>query len=74
MPYRLGATEQQFPSSASNKLEHAFKPTKSIKDLVVGKKYPICKIKKVTTKHGDTLVAELNDCQVYLPKRLIATT
>ncbi|KAJ8939270.1 hypothetical protein NQ318_015228 [Aromia moschata] len=39
----------------------AFKPTISIKDLVVGKKYPICKIKKVTTKHGDTLVAELND-------------
>ncbi|XP_018566086.1 uncharacterized protein LOC108907054 [Anoplophora glabripennis] len=49
----------------------AFKPTKSLKELGTERKYPVCKIKKVPTKYGDGLVAELEDCQVFLPKRLL---
>ncbi|KAJ8913793.1 hypothetical protein NQ315_002699 [Exocentrus adspersus] len=48
----------------------AYKPSISVKELEVGKEYIIHKIKKITTTHGDVLVTELNDFQVFLPKRL----
>ncbi|KAJ8914103.1 hypothetical protein NQ315_014299 [Exocentrus adspersus] len=50
----------------------AFKPTIPLRNLKIDKKYRILGIKKITGgKYDDSLIAELEEAQTFLPKRLI---
>lgn len=47
-------------------------PQKHVKDLVIDQPYPITQLKLITKgPHGTSLVAELDDFQVFLPQRLV---
>ena len=47
-------------------------PTKPLSDLTLKKKYAVTKIRKVHTKHGTRIVAELeNQFAVFLPSRIM---
>lgn len=46
-----------------------FKPTVKLADLTVGEKYLIKNIKRITTQYGEAVVVDLEDKQVFLPKR-----
>lgn len=50
--------------------EVKFLPTKRLETLEQGLKHKITLLKKITTKYGERLVAELEDFQVFLPVRL----
>lgn len=40
-----------------------------LKDLQVGRLYPFVEVRPVETQHGRSIVVELEEFQVYLPKR-----
>lgn len=46
-----------------------FKPTLRALDMVVGEEYNILKAKKVATKYGIKVVLELEDGDLFLPKK-----
>ncbi|KAJ8914296.1 hypothetical protein NQ315_011281 [Exocentrus adspersus] len=50
----------------------AFKPTIPLRNLKIDEKYRILGIKKITGgKYGHSLIADLEEAQTFLPKRLI---
>lgn len=46
-----------------------FAKTQSVKDLHVGQEYPLLSMRKVNTRFGLGVVAVLDECSVFLPKR-----
>ena len=48
----------------------SYLPRKTLKELVVGEKYKVTRIKKVDTKYGEKVVLELASFQLFLPKAL----
>lgn len=48
--------------------------TTSVKELDIGKEYNITRMKKIETKFGRGVVAELEGRTVYLPKRFASLT
>lgn len=45
------------------------KKIESAKSLVTGQRYPLRGLKCIKTKNGPCLLAELQDCKVFLPDR-----
>lgn len=52
----------------------AFKPTKRLESLIADKKYKMAGLKKVTTRYGTRLVADLEEYEVFLPVRMCKIT
>lgn len=46
------------------------KPKLHPDDMEIGKKYPMCDIKKIKGKFGDCVIVELDEHVVFLPKRM----
>ena len=51
--------------------ELKFKEYKSLKDLVLNKKYKIEKFERIKDKYGWTIIVELEDCKSHLPRRFV---
>lgn len=47
------------------------KPICSISKLAMKKRFPVVKASRCTTRFGEQISVELQDCVVYLPKRLV---
>lgn len=45
------------------------KPLIKLKDLVLGKPYPIIKARIINTKFGEAVLLDLDDVSCFLPKR-----
>ncbi|KAL3290424.1 hypothetical protein HHI36_023765 [Cryptolaemus montrouzieri] len=45
------------------------KPTVKLEKLIVNKLYPIISAKCITTSYGDLILIEIEEGQVFLPKR-----
>lgn len=52
-----------------NTVEVQNKECRSLKLLTVNRKYPICELRRVSTKWGIQLLAELEEFVVFLPHR-----
>ena len=51
--------------------EMRLKEFKSLKDLKLNKKYKIEKMEKVKDKYGPTIIVDLEEYKVHLPKRFV---
>ena len=51
--------------------ELKFKEYKSLKDLVLNKKYKIEKFERMKDKYGWTIIVELENCKAHLPHRFV---
>lgn len=47
----------------------SFKPTMKISEMILNNPYQIYGIRRIATKYGPRVVAELQDVQIFLPMR-----
>nr|WP_084986640.1 hypothetical protein [Vibrio cholerae]ORP61685.1 hypothetical protein B7954_05225 [Vibrio cholerae] len=52
--------------------ELRFKEYKALKSLNLNTKYKIERFEKMKDKYGPTIIVELENCKVHLPKRFIS--